>query len=135
VGQKELALTLGAREGRGIVEAEVSGEDRACGKGIRKALRDVLGHLAVVQRCTVHKRRNVRDHLPLHRQTSVDGQIRDAYASPTADLARKRLRQVIFWLERNDEHGAAEILKEGLDETLTVLKLKLPLALQKFSSR
>lgn len=104
------------------------------GKGIRKALRDVLGHLAVVQRCAVHKRRNVRDHLPLHRQKSIDRQIREAYASPTADLARKRLRQVISWLERNDEHSAAESLKEGLEETLTVLKLKLPLVLQKFFS-
>jgi transposase-like protein len=104
------------------------------GKGIRKALRDVLGHLAVVQRCAVHKRRNVRDHLPLHRQKSIDRQIRDAYASATADLARKRLRQVISWLSRNGENSAAESLKEGLEETITVLKLKLPQVLQKFFS-
>jgi transposase-like protein len=104
------------------------------GKGIRKALRDVLGHLAVVQRCAVHKRRNVRDHLPQHRQKAIDRQIRDAYASPTADLARKRLRQVISWLSRNGEDSAAESLKEGLEETLTVLKLKLPPVLLKFFS-
>jgi transposase-like protein len=104
------------------------------GKGIRKALRDVLGDLAVIQRCTVHKRRNVRDHLPRHRQNSVDRQIRDAYASPTAELARKRLRQVISWLERNDEDSAAQSLKEGLEETLTVLELELPTDLKKFFS-
>jgi transposase-like protein len=104
------------------------------GKGIRKALRDVLGHLAVIQRCQVHKRRNVRDHLPRHRQGSIDRQIRDAYASSTADLARKRLRQTISWLARNGEDSAAESLKEGLEETLTVLKLGLTDALRRFFS-
>lgn len=104
------------------------------GKGIRKALRDVLGHLAVIQRCTVHKRRNVREHLPKHRQNSVDRQISDAYASKTADTARKRLRQVISWLARNGEESAAESLKEGLEETLTVIKLGLPDILRKFFS-
>lgn len=104
------------------------------GKGIRKALRDVLGHLAVIQRCTVHKRRNVREHLPKHRQNSVDRQISDAYASKTADTARKRLRQVISWLARNGEESAAESLREGLEETLTVIKLGLPDILRKFFS-
>lgn len=104
------------------------------GKGIRKALRDVLGHLAVIQRCTVHKRRNVREHLPKHRQNSIDRQIHDAYASKTADTARKRLRQVISWLARNGEESAAESLKEGLEETLTVIKLGLPDILRKFFS-
>jgi putative transposase len=104
------------------------------GKGIRKALRDVLGHLAVIQRCTVHKRRNVREHLPKHRQNNIDRQIRDAYASKTADTARKRLRQVISWLARNGEESAAESLKEGLEETLTVIKLGLPDILRKFFS-
>jgi putative transposase len=104
------------------------------GKGIRKALRDVLGHLGVVQRCQVHKRRNVRDHLPRHRQKIIDRQIRDAYNSPTADLARKRLRQTISWLARNGEDSAAESLKEGIEETLTVLKLRLPDVLRRFFS-
>ncbi len=104
------------------------------GKGIRKALRDVLGHLPVVQRCTVHKRRNVHDHLPKHRQNSIDRQIQDAYASKTAKTARNRLKQVISWLERNGEDSAAESLKEGLDETLTVIKLGLPDALRRFFS-
>jgi putative transposase len=104
------------------------------GKGIRKALRDVLGHLAVIQRCTVHKRRNVREHLPKHRQNSIDRQIRDAYASKTANTARKRLRQVTSWLARNGEESAAESLKEGLEETLTVIKLGLPDILRKFFS-
>jgi hypothetical protein len=104
------------------------------GKGIRKALRDVFGHLAVVQRCTVHKRRNVRDHLPKNRQASLDRQLQDAYASTTAETARKRLRQIISWLTRNGEDSAAASLREGLEETLTVIKLGLPDVLRRFFS-
>ncbi len=33
-------------------------------KALRKAIRDVFGDAARVQRCQVHKRRNVLDHLP-----------------------------------------------------------------------
>jgi len=102
------------------------------GKGIRKALRDVFGDLAVIQRCQIHKRRNVRDHLPKNRQVSVDRQLRDAYASPTVALARKRLRQLLSWLERNGEDGAAGSLREGMEETLTILKLDLPPVLRSF---
>jgi transposase-like protein len=102
------------------------------GKGIRKALRDVFGDLAVVQRCQIHKRRNVRDHLPKNRQGTVDRQLRDAYASSTVVLARKRLKQLLSWLERNGEDGAAASLREGMEETLTVLKLDLPPVLRAF---
>ncbi len=49
------------------------------GKGIRKALKDVFGDRAVVQRCQVHKARNVRDHLPHERRAYVRRQMRDAY--------------------------------------------------------
>ena len=102
------------------------------GKGIRKSLRDVLGDLAIIQRCQIHKRRNVRDHLPKNRQATVDRQLRDAYGSPSVSLARKRLRQLQSWLERNAEDGAAKSLREGMEETLTVIKLDLPPALRSF---
>jgi putative transposase len=95
------------------------------GKGIRKALRSVLGDRAVVQRCQVHKMRNVRDHLPRSRHPYVLQQMRDAYKSRTFKTARARLRQLASWLERNGEEGAAASLREGLDETLTVLRLGL----------
>jgi putative transposase len=99
------------------------------GKGIRKALRDVLGDRAVIQRCQVHKLRNVRDHLPESRRAYVSGQMRDAYRSKTAAVARKRLLQIVSWLDTNGEDGAAASLREGLEETLTVMKLALPGAL------
>lgn len=96
------------------------------GKGIRKALRDVFGDRAVVQRCQLHKLRNVKDHLPDSRRAYVARQMRDAYKSSTASTAKKRLLQLASWLEANGEDGAAASLKEGLDETLTVLRLGLP---------
>jgi putative transposase len=99
------------------------------GKGIRKAVRDVFGEHAVVQRCQVHKTRNVRDHLSESRRGWVAGQMQDAYKARSADVAKRRLLQLVAWLEANGEEGAAASLREGLDETLTVLRLGLPVLL------
>lgn len=101
------------------------------GKAIRKALRDVFGDRAVVQRCQVHKARNVRDHLPESRRAYVARQMHDAYASTTATTAKKKLMQLASWLASNGEDGAAASLREGLDETLTVLRLALPPTLRR----
>lgn len=101
------------------------------GKAIRKALRDVFGDRAVVQRCQVHKARNVRDHLPESRRAYVARQMRDAYASTTAATAKKKLMQLASWLASNGEDSAAASLREGLDETLTVLRLALPPTLRR----
>jgi putative transposase len=101
------------------------------GKAIRKALRDVFGSRAVVQRCQVHKARNVRDHLPESRRAYVAKQMRNAYDSATAATAKKKLMQLASWLEANGEDGAAASLREGLDETLTVMRLNLPAALRR----
>lgn len=101
------------------------------GKAIRKALRDVFGDRAIVQRCQVHKARNVRDHLPESRRAYVARQMRDAYASSTAATAKKKLTQLASWLESNGEDSAAASLREGLDDTLTVLRLALPPTLRR----
>lgn len=95
------------------------------GKGIRKAIQDVLGDLAVVQRCQLHKRRNLKAHLPESCQAYVDRALREAYRSASADTARKLLRNLISWLEGNGHEDAANSLREGMEETLTVLKLGL----------
>ncbi|HEY6355845.1 MAG TPA: IS256 family transposase [Burkholderiaceae bacterium] len=102
------------------------------GRGIRKALEDVFGDLAVVQRCAVHKQRNVLDHLPQSRKAHVARALAEAWASASAELARRRLKTLLQWLERNGESGAAASLREGMEETLTVLKLGLPPALRSF---
>ena len=65
------------------------------GKGIHKALRQVLGDRAVIQRCQVHKLRNVRDHLPEARRAYVARQMHDAYRSKSAVVAKKLLLQLV----------------------------------------
>jgi transposase-like protein len=101
------------------------------GKAIRKALRDVFGDRAIVQRCQVHKARNVRDHLPDARRAYVAKQIRDAYDSTTVATAKKKLLQLASWLDSNGHTDAAASLREGLDETLTVMRLGLSGALRR----
>jgi len=102
------------------------------GRGIRKALTDVFGDLVVVQRCQVHKKRNLLDHLPQSRKAHVARALSAAWASDSAELARRRLKPLLQWLERNGENGAAASLREGMEETLTVLKLELPAPLRGF---
>ncbi len=101
------------------------------GKGIHKALVDVLGDLAVIQRCQVHKLRNLRSHLPKSRHAYVCQTMKDAYKNESAAKARKRLQALVSWLERNGYDEAAGSLREGMEETLTVLKLALPESLRK----
>lgn len=96
------------------------------GKGLRKAIQDVLGDLALVQRCQIHKLRNVRAHLPKKRQAYVLSTMRDAYTLTSVDKARKKLKGLVSWLGSNGHSDAASSLNEGLEETLTVIKLGLP---------
>jgi transposase-like protein len=119
-----------------LVERGLRVEDRTLfvvdgGKGIHKALRDVFGDRAVIQRCQVHKMRNVTEHLDEARRPYVLRQMREAYKSKSAQVAKKQLQQLLSWLQSNGEDGAAASLREGLDETLTVLRLGLPPTLRR----
>jgi transposase-like protein len=101
------------------------------GKGLRKAIREVLGDLAAVQRCQVHKMRNVIDHLSPKHHVYVKRTMQEAYRASSAERARRQLAALAAWLDRQGEEGAAASLREGLDETLTVLKLAVPSALRR----
>ena len=52
--------------------------------------------------------------------------MKEAYKCKSADKARKRLQALVSWLERNGYDEAAGSLREGMEETLTVVKLALP---------
>jgi hypothetical protein len=98
------------------------------GTGLRKAIRQSCGALGVVQRCQVHKTRNVLEHLPEAVRPRIRRALREAYAMPDAAAAKKRLTRLATMLDR--EHpGAANSLREGLDETLTLQGLGLTGAL------
>lgn len=100
------------------------------GKGIRKAIREVFGQWALVQRCRVHKRRNVRDHVPDQKWSWIKAAMNKAWGCATSDEAKKKLRALATQLER-DHPGAAASIREGLDETATVIDFKLTGALLK----
>jgi transposase-like protein len=102
------------------------------GKGLRKALGDVLGDAAVIQRCQLHKGRNLDAVVPKSRQAYVRASLRRAYRAASAAAARRQLTGLAAWLERNGQADAAASLREGLEETLTVLKLGLPPGLRGF---
>ena len=104
------------------------------GKGLRKAVRKVFGAWALIGRCRVHKIRNVAEHLPRGKQTWVRTQMRLAYKSSSSEDAKKRLLQLALALEESNP-GAASSLREGLDETLTVMDLNVgPTLLRTLSS-
>jgi putative transposase len=92
------------------------------GTGLRKAIRETGGPTAVVQRCQVHKRRNVLEHLPEAMRPRVRRVLDEAYALADAALAKRRLLQLAAGLDRTHP-GAAASLREGLDETLTLQRL------------
>lgn len=97
-------------------------------KALRRAIRDLFGEAALVQRCQVHKLRNVIEHLPEHVHASVRRAINDAWQSRDPALALKQLERLARSLER--EHpGATGSLREGLEETLTVQRLGIDGAL------
>jgi transposase-like protein len=102
------------------------------GKGVRKALGDVFGDAAVIQRCQLHKGRNLEALVPKARQVWVRAALRRAYRATSAPAARRQLTALVTWLETNGQAAAAASVREGLDETLTVLKLGLPPTLRRF---
>jgi transposase-like protein len=92
------------------------------GKGIRKAIRSVFGLWALVQRCQVHKLRNVLQHLPEREHVRVRAAMRGAWSSESEAAAKRKLNTLARQLETQWPSAAAS-LREGLDETLTVLAL------------
>jgi transposase-like protein len=102
------------------------------GKGVRKALGDVLGDAAVIQRCQLHKGRNLEALVPKARQVYVRAALRRAYRAASTAAARRQLTALVTWLQTNGQAAAAASLREGLEETLTVLKLGLPPTLRRF---
>jgi transposase-like protein len=99
-------------------------------KALHKAVRQVFGEAALIQRCQVHKMRNVLDHLPDDQRASAQAILTRAYGSADVTKARRLLHDLARRLE-DDYPSAAESIREGLDETLTVLTLRLSDRLQR----
>jgi transposase-like protein len=93
-------------------------------KALRKAVRETFGDAALVQRCQIHKLRNVLDHLPDRQRPWVKAIVQRAYRSADVATAKKLLQDLARRLE-SDHPSAAESVREGLEETLTILSLGL----------
>ena len=94
-------------------------------KALRAAVAAVFGERAIVQRCQVHKRRNVEDHLPESMKLAIGRAVTKAYRSRDPERAQRILEGLARQLEREHPQAAAS-LREGLDETLTVVRMELP---------
>ena len=99
------------------------------GKGLRAAIQRAFGKRAEVQRCQQHKQRNVAEHLPPHRQGEFRRKMKAAYGMVDYDEAKKALLACVRELEQINPSAAAS-LREGLEETLTLHRLKVPAALR-----
>ena len=93
-------------------------------KALRSAVDHTFGRTACVQRCQVHKTRNILEYLPDRQRPWVHAILRRAYTSEDPARAQRLLTDLARRLEE-DFPSAAESVREGLEETLTVLRLPL----------
>ena len=99
-------------------------------KALSKAIRRTFGRTVAIQRCQVHKARNIMERLPKALHASVRHVLRQAWELDDADKAEKLLRNLAQRLER-DWSGVASSILEGIDEILTVTRLGLPKELRR----
>jgi transposase-like protein len=92
------------------------------GKALAAGIKRVFGKCAVVQRCVLHKRRDVADYLAPELARRIDCQLKAAFNDPDAERGLKIAKGLATQLER--EHpSAAGSLREGLDDMFTVRRL------------
>src|SRR5216683_2949722 len=95
------------------------------GKALHAAVRRHAGEAAFIQRCQVHKKRNVVDHLPDEHKADVRKKLQNAYAMSEYSDAKRALEKLHREL-MDLNPSAARSLEEGMEETLTVHKLRVP---------
>lgn len=95
------------------------------GKALQAAVRRHAGEAAFIQRCQVHKQRNVVDHLPEEHKADLRRKLQNAYAMVDYEDAKRALQRLHHELMHLNP-SAARSLEEGLEETLTAHKLRVP---------
>ena len=138
-----LGLVEGATENTTVVQALIDnlverGLDPAVprlfiidgAKALSKAIRRTFGRHTPIQRCQIHKARNIVGRLPPSLHASVRRVLRQAWELDDAEKAEKLIRNLARRLEHEAPGACASIL-EGLDEMLTVTRLGLPSQLRR----
>lgn len=88
-------------------------------KALRSAITSVFGKQALVQRCQIHKSRNVESYMPPNWQAELRRRLTAAWGMSTHEDAHGALTAVLRWLEPISEPAAAS-LREGFEDTLTI---------------
>jgi putative transposase len=138
-----LGLVEGATENTAVVQALIDNlierglDPKVCrlfildgAKALTKAIRATFGRHTPIQRCQIHKARNVIERLPKPLHASVRKTLRQAWELGDADKAERLLRNLARRLE-GEARGVAASILEGLDEMLTVNRLGLPAQLRR----
>lgn len=99
-------------------------------KALRRAVAKVFGTKALVQRCTLHKRRNVTDYLPKARRKALDKRLAGIFAAADADTGIAEAHRLAATLKTDHPDAAASLL-EGLEEMFTVARLGITGALRR----
>ena len=99
-------------------------------QALRKAVRETFGNVALVQRCQIHKLRNILDHLPERQRPWVKAIVLRAYRSADVATATRLLQDLARRLDTGHPSAAASV-REGLAETLTIIALGLSEALRR----
>jgi transposase-like protein len=101
-------------------------------KALAAAVKRVWGPKVRIQRCQIRapprsggRRRNIEAHLPKKHHDELRRLLNAAWHETDYEQARKQLLTTVKWLDRINP-AAANSLREGMDETLTVVKLGLP---------
>lgn len=99
-------------------------------KALRRAVEEIFGNRAVIQRCIVHKLRNILDHLPELHHDRIRTKLKAAWSMNDSDEALQALKDVHKQLAAINA-SAAKSLAEGMEETLTLHRLRLPTQLRR----
>src|SRR3974390_1802347 len=142
-GKHPLGVIEGAAENAAVAQALLDNlierglDPKVCrlfiidgAKALTKAIRKTFRRHTPIQRCQVHKARNILERLPKPLHASVRKTLRQAWELDDADKAERMIRNLARRLEQQAPGVAASIL-EGLDEILTVIRLGLPAELRR----
>ena len=99
-------------------------------KALRAAVVRVFGERALIQRCTLHKRRNVTGYLPVDDRDAVDRRLALAFAQPDPAKGLRACRNLAGQLDKDHPDAAASV-REGLEEMFTVARLGIPVRLRR----
>lgn len=117
-----------------LVERGLSGDGGVLfvvdgGKGLGVAIREVFGSNVLVQRCQIHKKRNVLEKLPESAREAAGLQLEELWSCHNPKLAQAKLEQMARSLEVQKYTSAARSLREGGQDLLTCCILGVPPAL------